>query len=253
MKRINYFDLKLILFFLLVNLILPIISTIELTEVNNLPKSPNDLADNSLEYFNNKWQDFASNNIIFKPLNSLFLDNQTIFLILFNVQYSFSISFISIFLIWLFFLFKLNRIFKLFQILKTIIRFLIALLFTILLAKINLFNILASLILNLLYDVESFILRVVLIIAILFMFFILSYIINLLCSIIMGKINSTEKNNLKKNQKNLDNKVSTVQNYLISKAKKDKSSSEELTAREEKAMDEEIDESLDSADKPEEE
>jgi len=251
MKGLNYFNLKLFLTFFLIFVVLQGLNAIELQDLDNLPRTPDELAENSLNYFKNSWSNFASNNTITKPIHNFFNNNQDIFLFLFNLNYEFSLTFICVIFLWFFFLFKFFKILTLIKKLNGIFIFIMGFFITTGIAHTNFINFIVNNVLVFIYSKESLTAKIMLWIIIFIILLLLSYLINLTCYSIRKSLNEKEKSNLKKgqkqlgkNQKSIKEELSLVEEHIVNKEKKKVNSQDDLSEEELQEVDKEVEEDL---------
>ena len=118
---------------------------------DKIPQTPEDAANISLTYLQKEWTKIVANNKYIGPIHNFFLNHQTIFIVLFNEKYEFSLTFILIFALWIFFALIFGRMINAFGLLKMGLGWVAGVLCAVILSQIGLIKIITTSTLTLIY------------------------------------------------------------------------------------------------------
>ncbi len=142
----------------------------------DLPTTPEGFKD---KYLSREWSDLISKNKYLGPIHNFFLENQTIFKVLFGDPYAISLTFLLVFVLWLFIAVKSGQIIESSGILKGGSTIIAGFVFTILLAQTTLLRTIAKLCLDLVTKAENLWMRLIVAIVLIVLFFIASYLVSM--------------------------------------------------------------------------
>jgi len=186
MKKIGLMFSLLIVAALIINLV-PVHAVTDPSNATNplgiginledIPQTPEDAANLSLIYLKQEWTKMIANNRYIGPIHNFFLNHQTIFIILFNEKYEFSLTFILIFILWIFLAIIFGRIINALGLLKMGLGWVVGVLCSVVLSQIGLIKLITTSILTLIYAKDLWWIRALLW-AVLVIVFILVFYLN---------------------------------------------------------------------------
>jgi len=119
--------------------------------LDKIPQTPEDVASVSLTYLKQEWTKMIAKNKYIGPIHNFFLNHQTIFIILFNEKYEFSLTFILLFILWIFLAFMFGRMINALGLLKMGFGWAAGILCSVVLSQIGLIKLITNSILALIY------------------------------------------------------------------------------------------------------
>jgi hypothetical protein len=84
----------------------------------DIPQTPQDAANVSLTYLQKEWTKIVAKNRYIGPVHNFFLEHQYVFIVLFNENYSFSLTFFGIVFMWVFVMILFGKAIDAFKLLK---------------------------------------------------------------------------------------------------------------------------------------
>ena len=149
-------------------------------QISNLPKTPAELQQITSDYLVQEWSKIVAKIPVIGPLHSFLLAHPLPFIILFNEPYSFSLTFILIFILWLYIAIFSSRTISSAGFVKPLIAWLLGLLFTILTAQINLISYISTAVLAFIFSYDAWWARTLLFLVVIVVFVLLSALSNIL-------------------------------------------------------------------------
>jgi len=199
----------LFLFFILSILILPLVISVDIDDIQEQVNKIQDVKDkySDTSYWNEKWDYLGKEwkNILMKNkfvtiLDGFFTKISVVFQILFGVPYSMSFVLLGIVFLWIFVFLEIGRIFNLFEKTHGLIAYLISAGFAIFLAQLKLFESLILLAGQFIFSFESLFMKIILFCLVIGAFIFLNHFIGILIISFKKDIEKQEKEEEKLNR-----------------------------------------------------